>query len=169
MKLDTLEDLLIEQIHDLYSTEKQLTEALPEMANACYSAGLKEAFNEHYEVTKNQLNRLEEIYSKLGLPHGGEKSFATSGMVTQGKELISSEGNPVVKDAALIAAAQRVEHYEIAGYGSARTYAHELGYKEVEKLLQETLNEEASTDKKLTNLAEGGLFSSGINKQAPKE
>lgn len=168
MKLDTLEDLLVDQLHDLYSTEMQLTEALPKMAQASNSADLKRAFNEHWDVTRNQLNRLEEIYSKLGLTHGEERSFATKGLVDQGDEVIRMDGNPAVKDAALIATAQRVEHYEIAGYGSARTYAHELGYREIEKMLQTTLDEEGATDKKLTKLAEGGLFSGGINQEAPK-
>jgi len=168
MKLDTLEDLLVEQLKDLYSTETQLSEALPKMADASSSNDLKKAFNEHYETTKRQLNRLEEVYSKLGLIHGKEASEPVSDMVKMGEELIRSEGNPIVKDAALIAAAQRVEHYEMAGYGSARTFARELGYKDVENLLQQTLNEEGTTDKKLTALAEGGLFGTGLNKQAPK-
>jgi ferritin-like metal-binding protein YciE len=168
MKLDTLEDLLVEQLRDLYSTEQQLTGALPKMAEASYSTELKKAFNEHTDITRNQLGRLNQIYSKLGLSPGGEESPGTSGIVKQGEQLIATPGNPVVKDAALIAAAQRVEHYEIAGYGSARAYAHELGYKDVEKLLQETLDEEGVTDKKLTRIAEGGLFSGGINKETPR-
>ncbi len=169
MRLDTIEDLLVEQLHDLYSTEKQLTEALPKMAQASNSEELKKAFNEHYEVTRNQLNRLEDIHQKLGLPHDERTSEPIKGMVEESEKLIDTSGNPVVKDAALIAAAQRVEHYEIAGYGCAKTYAHELGYKDVEKLLQDTLNEEGATDKKLTQIAEGGFLSSGLNEQAPRK
>lgn len=169
MRLDTLEDLLVEQIQDLYSTEKQLTVALPKMVQAATSEALKNAFDEHLTVTQNQLNRLEQIYTKLGLTHGNEVSEGTSGIIRDGEKVISASGNPIVKDAALIAAAQRVEHYEMAGYGSARTYAKELGYSDVEKLLQDTLNEEGATDKKLTSLAEGGFFGSGgINKAAPR-
>ena len=168
MKLNTIEDLFVEQLHDLYATEKELTVALPKMAEKVSTADLKKAFNEHIELTQNQLNRLEDIYTKLGLVHGEEKSEAAKGLVKEGEELMKSEGNPFVKDAALIAAAQRIEHYEIAGYGCARTYAHELGYTDIEKMLQDTLDEEGATDKLLTKIAEGGLFSGGgINRDAP--
>ena len=169
MKLDTIEDLLVEQLHDLYSTEMQLREALPKMAEASNSAELKRVFNEHNDVTRNQLNRLEEIYGKLGLTHGGERGDAIRDMVKESETLMKASGNPVVKDAALIASAQRVGHYEIAGYGCARTYAHELGYKDVEKMLQETLDEEGAADKMLTQIAQGGFFSTGLNQGAPRE
>lgn len=166
MKLDTLEDLLVEQVQSLYSTEKQLTEALPKMAEASSSSDLKKAFTEHTEITKGQLNRLEEVYSKLGLVPEPMKNEQLSSLINKGEKVISMSGNAAVKDAALIAAAQSVEHYEIANYGSARAYARELGYKDVEKLLQQTLNEVGETDKKLSKIAEGGIFGSGINKAA---
>lgn len=168
MKLDTLEDLLVEQLEELYSTEKKLMNTIPRMADASQSADLKKAFNEHYELTCNQINRLDEVYSKLGLAHKEEAWSGTPGIIGYGEEVLSATGNPVVKDAALIAAAQRFEHYEMAGYGSARTFAHELGYTDVEVLLQKTLDEEGRTDSNLTRIAEGGMFSAGIDPDAPR-
>jgi ferritin-like metal-binding protein YciE len=168
MKLDTLEDLLVEQLEDLYTTEKELMNAIPRMADASQSLDLKKAFNEHFELTRNQIDRLDEVYSKLGLAHKETTRSGTSGIIRYGEEVLSASGNPVVKDAALIAAAQRVEHYEMAGYGSARSFAHELGYKDVEALLQKTLDEEGRTDSNLTRIAEGGMFSTGINRDTPR-
>jgi ferritin-like metal-binding protein YciE len=168
MKLDTLEDLLIEQLEDLYSTEQKLISAIPKMADASQSVDLKKAFNENYEQTRNQISRLDEVYSRLGLAHKESARSGISGVVMYGEEVLSATGNPVVKDAALIAAAQRVEHYEMAGYGSARTFAHELGYKDVEALLQKTLDEEGRADSNLTKIAEGGMFSTGLNSDAPR-
>ena len=168
MKLDTLEDLLVEQLEDLYATEKKLLSTIPKMANASQSPDLKNAFNENYELTRNQISRLDDVYNKLGLTHRDFLRFETSGVVKYGEEVATTTGNSVVKDAALIAAAQRVKHYEMAGYGSARTFAHELGYKDVENLLQKTLDEEGKTDRNFTKIAEGGMFSAGINPSAPK-
>ncbi len=168
MKLDTLEDLLVEQLEDLYSTEKELLNAVPKMAEASRSSELKNTFKEQHEEIKSQMNRLDEVYSKLGLTHKEYARTGVSGIVRYSDDVISAIGNPIVKDAALISAAQRIEHYEIAGYGSARTFAHELGYKDVEALLQKTLDEEKSDDKKLTKIAEGGMFTSGINEETPR-
>ena len=168
MKLDTLEDLLVEQLEDLYATEKKLLSTIPKMADASQSPDLKNAFNENYELTRTQISRLDDVYNKLGLTHREFLRFETSGIVKYGEEVATAAGNSVVKDAALIAAAQRVKHYEMAGYGSARTFAHELGYKDVESLLQKTLDEEGKTDSNFTKIAEGGLFSTGINPSAPK-
>lgn len=168
MKLDTMEDLLVEQLEDLYTTEKELIYAYPKLAQNSYSPDLKKTFEDQSASAKDQLHRLDEIYSRLGLSHKEYTRTGTSSIISKGEDILSAIGNPVVKDAALIAAAQRVEHYEMAGYGSARSFANELGYKDIAKLLQDALNEEHNADKRLSRLAEGGFLSSGINKDAPK-
>lgn len=162
MKLKTLKDLYIEELRDLYSAEKQILKALPKMAKAATSPQLKAAFTEHLEQTKGQVGRLETIFERLGKRPTGKTCKAMEGLVEEGEELIEEEPEPHVLDAGLISAAQRVEHYEIAGYGSVRTYARLLGETEAVGLLQETLDEEGTTDKKLTDLAE-----SLINVEAP--
>ncbi|MFP4014667.1 MAG: DUF892 family protein [Chitinispirillaceae bacterium] len=169
MKLDTIEDLLEEQLHDLYSAEKEYRDSIPKLSEQANSPELRKAFNEQYEEARNQLNRLEEIHQKLGLPHDERLNEPVHGMVEESEKLMNTEGNPVVKDAAFIAAAQRVDHYEMAGYGCARTYAHELGYRDVEKMLQDTLEEVGDADKKFTRIAEGGFFSKGLNQEAPRK
>jgi ferritin-like metal-binding protein YciE len=155
LKLDTLEDLYIEQLRDLYSTESQIIEALPEMEEAANSSELKNAFRQHLEQTRRQRERLETIFQRLQRDPEGETSNAMEGLIEDGQTIISSKGDPAVRDAGLIAAAQRVEHYEIASYGCARTFATRLGYSQDVQILQQTLNEEGETDKKLTRLAEG--------------
>ena len=154
MKLETLKDLYVMELRDLYNAEKQIIKALPKMAKAATSPELKAAFLEHLEQTKGQVVRLETIFEALGLKPRGKTCKAMEGLVEEGKELIAEEPVPTVLDAGLIAAAQRVEHYEMAGYGSVRTYARTLGETKAAKLLQETLDEEGETDKKLTLLAE---------------
>jgi ferritin-like metal-binding protein YciE len=166
MKFNSLQDLFVDQLQDLYDAEQQITQALPKMANAASSQELKEAFNMHLDQTRTQIQRLERIFSDLGMNPRGETCEAMRGIIKEGDQIINAQGDPNVKDAALITAAQRVEHYEIAGYGSVRTYAQELGYSQAADLLQKTLDEEGTTDKMLTKLAEGGLLSSGINQQA---
>jgi ferritin-like metal-binding protein YciE len=136
------------------------------MAQNARSTELTEAFNHHLNQTRNHVTRLEEIFSQLGTTGMGKECEAMKGLIKEGEDIINASGNPDVKDAALIAAAQRVEHYEIAGYGTVRTYAEELGYDEAATLLQTTLDEEGKANKKLTTLAEGGLLSSGINEKA---
>jgi ferritin-like metal-binding protein YciE len=155
MELATLKDLFVEELQDLYSAETQITEALPKMAEAANAAELKRAFEQHLKQTEGQIERLEKIFEKLGEEPGGKECKGMAGLIEEGEELISEKPDPEVLDAGLIAAAQRVEHYEIAGYGTARTYAEELGEKEFARLLQTTLDEEGETDKKLTKLAEG--------------
>ncbi|MFP4680080.1 MAG: DUF892 family protein [Chitinispirillaceae bacterium] len=169
MKLNTIEDLLEEQLHDLYSAEKQYYDTLPKLSEQADSAELRKAFYDQYEETENQLNRLEQIHKKLGLAHYERVSEPVRGMMEENERLMNSEGNSVVKDAAFIAAAQRLDHYEMAGYGCARTYAHELGYRDVERMLQTSLDEAGDDDKKFTKLAEGGFFSKGLNQEAPKK
>ena len=154
MKLNTLHDLFVGELKDLYSAETQLTKALPKMAKAAKSEELRNAFKEHLEETKNQIARLETVFKELEMTPKGKKCKAMAGLVEEGKEMMEMEGEDAVKDAALIAAAQRVEHYEIAGYGTVRTYAQLLGLDDIANLLQETLDEEAATDEKLTELAQ---------------
>ena len=154
-KMKTLEDFLMDELKDLYSAEKQLTKALPKMAKAAASEELKQAFEDHLKETEGQIARLDKI-SKLagGRALTGKKCVAMEGLVEEGKEVIEEDCTPEVRDVALIAAAQRVEHYEIAAYGCAKTYARLLGYREVEELLQASEDEEGAADKKLTELAE---------------
>jgi ferritin-like metal-binding protein YciE len=154
MSLDSLHDLYVDELKDLYNAENQLLKALPRMAKAAAAPELKAAFTEHLEVTRKQVERLDRIFEGLGVGPKGKKCKAMEGLVEEGKEVMEEEGEPSVIDAALIAAAQRVEHYEMAGYGCARTFANLLGYEDAAALLQETLEEEGEADKKLTELAE---------------
>jgi ferritin-like metal-binding protein YciE len=157
VKLNTLEDLLLLELNDLYDGEKRLCDALPQMAEAATSPALKQAFQAHLQETKRQVSRLEQIFVDLGRPASRETCDAMKGLIKEGSEIIDATGNPDVRDAALISAAQRVEHYEVAGYGSARTFAQHLGHSNVVRLLQLTLEEEKETDAKLTQLAEGSI------------
>lgn len=154
MALRTLEDLFVKELKDLYSAEKQILKALPKMAKAASSEKLREGFEEHREQTEGHVERLEKIFDSLGKPSRGVKCAAMEGILEEGKELLEEEADEAVLDAALIAAAQRVEHYEIAAYGTVRTLARMLGNSEAEELLQQTLDEEKQTDEKLTELAE---------------
>ena len=157
MELATLQDLYVHELKDLYSAEKQLIKALPKMAGAANNAKLSSGFREHLEQTKGHAERLEKILSGHKQSTRGAKCKGMEGIVAEGAEMIEEEADSEVKDAGLIAAAQRVEHYEIAGYGTARTYAELLGDKEGAKLLQTTLQEEEETDKKLTSLAKSSI------------
>lgn len=154
MPLDSLHDLYVDELKDLYNAENQLLKALPKMAKKATAPELKDAFTEHLEVTRKQVKRLEQIFTDLGVSPKGKKCNAMEGLVEEGKEVIEEDGDPAVIDAALIACAQRVEHYEMAGYGCVRTFANLLGYEQAEALLQETLDEEGEADKTLTELAE---------------
>jgi ferritin-like metal-binding protein YciE len=154
MKLESLHDLYMDELKDLYSAENQLLKALPKMAKAASAPELRTAFEDHLEETRGQVRRLEQIFKKLDASPKGKKCKAMEGLIEEGKEVMGEDAEPVVLDAALIAAAQRVEHYEMAGYGCVRTYARLLGHEEAANLLQDTLDEEAAADKKLTELAE---------------
>lgn len=165
-RLNSLHDLFIHELHDLYSAEQQITAALPKMASAASSEELRKAFEKHLKETRNHVSRLEEIFSMLNVSKEGHKCRGMEGLIKEGEEIMQMQGNATVKDAALIAAAQRVEHYEIAGYGTARTYAEEMDHNDVADLLQETLDEEGKTNKMLTKLAEGGMLKKGINQEA---
>ena len=154
MKIKTLHDLYVEQLHDLYSAETQLVEALPKMAKAATNVQLKTAFSEHLAQTKGHVQRLEQIFTKLGEDTKGPACKGMKGLISEGEEMIKNKGEPAAIDAGLIAAAQRVEHYEMAGYGCVRTYAKQLGETQSQTLLQQTLDEEGAADEKLTTLAE---------------
>jgi ferritin-like metal-binding protein YciE len=153
-QLSSLDGLLVEQLQDLYDAEQRLTQALPKMAAAAHNASLRSAFEEHLRQTKNQVTRLEHVFQALGQGAKSKTCEAMKGLIAEGDEMVNAKGDPDVKDAALIACAQRVEHYEIAGYGSARTFARRLGKPEAARLLQETLDEEAAADRRLTQIAE---------------
>jgi ferritin-like metal-binding protein YciE len=161
MKLESMQELYVDELKDLYNAENQLLKALPKMAKAASAPELRTAFEHHLEETRGQVARLDQIFKKLKASPKGKKCKAMEGLIEEGKEVIDQEGDSAVLDAALIAAAQRVEHYEMAGYGCVRTYARLLGYEDAADLLQETLDEEGAADKKLTDLAE-----SVINVQA---
>jgi ferritin-like metal-binding protein YciE len=152
--METLEDLLVEQLRDLYNAENQLVKALPKMAKAAATPALQQGFEEHLEQTRGHVNRLEQVFERLGQKARGKKCEAMIGLVEEGKEIIDEDAEPAVKDAGLIAAAQKVEHYEIATYGTVRTWAQRLGYDDAAQLLQQTLQEEEETDRKLTRIAE---------------
>ena len=152
---DTMEDLLVHQLKDLFDAENRLVEALPKMAEAAHSPDLKQAFQKHLGETKEHVRRLEQAFSILGQEASRESCPAMQGLVKEGSEMINAKGSPDVCDQALIAAAQRVEHYEMAGYGAARCIASRAGHEDVAKLLQLTLDEEGAADKKLTEIAGG--------------
>jgi len=154
MKLDSLHDLYIDELKDLYNAENQLLKALPKMAKAASAPELRKAFEHHLKETQGQVQRLEKIFKKLDASPKGKKCKAMEGLIEEGKDVMAEEMAPAVMDAALIAAAQRVEHYEMAGYGCVRTFARLLGYEDAADLLQKTLDEEGAADKKLTELAE---------------
>jgi ferritin-like metal-binding protein YciE len=166
MQFNSLTDVLVAELADLYSAEQQLVEALPKMAKAAHAGELRDAFEAHLDETRNHVIRLERAFEdlRIALPH--ETCEAMQGLLREGDEIIAATGDPASIDAALIGAAQRVEHYEMAGYGKARALAGELGLDQVAALLGETLDEEAKADKTLTKLASGGLIGSGINREA---
>ena len=153
MKMKTLNDLFMHEVKDLYSAEKQLTKALPKMAKAASSDDLRTAFESHLEETEKHISRLEWIMGQFDIPTRVPKCKAMEGLLEEGKEVLEEDMDEDVRDAALICAAQRVEHYEIAAYGCARTFAQLLGHNEVQETLQTTLDEEKATDEKLTEIA----------------
>jgi ferritin-like metal-binding protein YciE len=152
--METLHDLYVEELKDLYSAEKQLLRALPKMAKKASHDQLRTAFEEHLEITKEQVSRLETIFDDLERSPRGKKCRGMEGLIEEGQEMMAEDAEPDVMDAALISAAQKVEHYEIAGYGTARTMAEQLGLSKHSRLLQQTLDEEGEADKKLTQIAE---------------
>jgi ferritin-like metal-binding protein YciE len=154
MPLKSLQDLFEDELKDVYSAEKQLLKALPKMAKAATSDELRSGFDEHLEQTKGHVERIERVFELIDKPARAKKCKAMEGLIEEGSELMEEKAEPEVKDAALIAAAQKVEHYEIATYGTLVTWARQLGFEEAANLLQETLDEEKDTDMKLTQMAE---------------
>jgi ferritin-like metal-binding protein YciE len=169
MKLNTLTEALHSELADLYDAEQQLVSRLPQVAQAVQSSTLRKAVEEHLQETREQVVRLEKVFEMVGRRPERDECQAMQGLleeVEEVEEVIAASGDRQVKDAVLIGALQRVEHYEMAGYGTARAFAKQLDMDEVVDLLQESLDEESSADSKLTTLAEGGLFSTGVNTQA---
>jgi ferritin-like metal-binding protein YciE len=162
MSMETMDELLLDELKDLYSAEKQITKALPKMAKAAESPELKEAFESHLEETKGHVERLDQIFEMLGKTPRGKTCRGMQGLIEEGSEILEEADKGPVRDAALISAAQRVEHYEMAGYGSVREYAKMLGQKEIASLLEETLEEEKAADKKLN------MVSRKVNPQATR-
>ncbi|HSL45513.1 MAG TPA: ferritin-like domain-containing protein [Anaerolineales bacterium] len=153
-KMQTLDDLFVDLLKDLYSAEKQLVKALPKMAKNASSTDLQKAFQEHLKQTERQVERIDRIFVEMGGSPRGKKCVGMEGLVEEGNEIMKEDAEPEVMDAGLIAAAQKVEHYEIAGYGTARAWAQRLGYDKAARLLQETLDEESMANEKLTQIAE---------------
>src|ERR1051325_11142222 len=151
--MKTLEDLLAHELKDLFSAEKQITKALPKMIKACSNDDLRQALQNHLEETEHQISRLEDIMGQLDIPTRGAKCAGMEGLIEEGSQILEADMDDNVRDAAIIAACQRVEHYEMAGYGCARTFARQLGNEEAASLLQHSLDEEKNADVKLTQLA----------------
>jgi ferritin-like metal-binding protein YciE len=153
MKLENLQQLFLKELRDLYDAEDQITDALPKLIDAARNPQLKTALQEHLDVTRQQISRLDQIFNMLGEKATGETCKGMKGVIKEGDEIVSAGGDPSTVDAGIISAAQRVEHYEMAGYGTVRTYAQLLGQEQMARLLQQTLDEEEEADEKLTQIA----------------
>ena len=153
MELDNLQLLFLKELRDLYDAEKQITEALPKLIHAAHHVELKDALREHLDITKGQISRLDRIFLQLKEKPTGETCKGMKGLIKEGEEIVSSGGSPSTVDAGIISAAQRVEHYEMAGYGTVRAYAQLLGQNDIARLLQQTLEEEREADETLTEIA----------------
>jgi ferritin-like metal-binding protein YciE len=162
MSLESLDSLFLNELKDVYNAEKQILKALPRMAKAASANALRDAFTKHLRETEGHVRRLEQIFKSLDQAPRGKKCKGMEGLLEEGKEIMEEEGAPEVIDAALIAAAQRVEHYEMAAYGCLRTYAQLLGHEDAAELLQQTLGEEEAADEKLTELGEGGINQAAV-------
>ncbi|MDP1835667.1 MAG: ferritin-like domain-containing protein [Chlamydiales bacterium] len=166
MRTATFQGLFVDVLRDLYDAEHQTLKGLVQMIKHAHDPDLKEAFQNHHKETRNQIARLEHIFEDLDQDPEGMTCHGMEGLMEEAKEVLKQRGRSAIKDAALIIAAQKIEHYEMAAYGSARTIAAELDLDDIADLLQDSLNEEGGADKKLTKLAKGGLFSKGINEEA---
>jgi len=162
-KLESLDDLFVDELRDLYNAESQLVKALPKMAEAASSPDLRNALEEHLNQTKNQIDRLDKVFKSLDVPVRGKECVGMKGIIREGQEVLKGSAAPAVKDAGIITAAQKTEHYEIAGYGSACAFAERLGYGEQAKLLKQNLSEEKKADELLTKIAERH-----VNKEAKR-
>jgi ferritin-like metal-binding protein YciE len=156
-KMVSLHDLLIHEMSDLHDAETQITKALPKMQKGAASQRLQQAFEHHLEETKEQIQKLEQVFEQLGQEPEGKHCKGMEGLIAEGAEVLKMKGDAATKDAALIAAAQRVEHYEMAGYGTVRTYAKLLGHEHAARIFEQILEQEKHTDRQLTQLAEGGI------------
>ncbi len=162
-KLESLNDLFVDELRDLYNAENQLVKALPKMAQAAESKDLRNALEEHLTQTKNQIERLDKVFQSLDVPERGKECVGMKGIIQEGQEILKENASPSVKDAGIITAAQKTEHYEIATYGSVCTFAEQLGYDDEAKLLKQTLSEEKKADELLTKIAERH-----VNKEAKR-
>jgi ferritin-like metal-binding protein YciE len=153
-KMKSLQDLFVEQLRDMYYAEKQQVKSLNKMIKKASSEKLKKALEDHVSETESQVERLEQVFEKLELTARGKTCHAMDGIIDEAKEIMNEDAEPAVLDAGIIAAAQKAEHYEIASYGTLRSYAEKLGYSKITNLLQQTLDEEANTDKKLSKIAQ---------------
>ncbi len=168
MKIESMEDLFLEQVEDLYDAEKRLVKALPKMADATTSLTLRQAIQSHLMETEGHVSRLENVFRILGKDPKSHTCDAMKGLISEGEDVISDIDESPLRDAGLIAAANRVEHYEIAGYGSARTFAQVLGLTEAASLLEQTLQEEKKADQKLTQLAESMVNEEALRNPVPQ-
>jgi ferritin-like metal-binding protein YciE len=168
MGFNSLKDVLQEQLEDLHSAETQLIDALPKMVQAAHNDQLREAFEHHLDETRDHLKRVKEALGEIGVSSPTEVCMGMKGLITEGEEMIKMGGDPMSSDAALIAAAQRIEHYEIAAYGTARQLAGDCDFDGIRDLMEQTLDEESQADKLLTKIATGGMLKSGINQKAAR-
>ncbi|MFP4417494.1 MAG: ferritin-like domain-containing protein [Chitinispirillaceae bacterium] len=163
MALDTLQDLFLQEMNTIYDAEKRIAELLPGLADAASSSDLRRAFEEESEITRLQIQRLEEIYKRIGAQARNRESQGVIGLIREVRAIMQTPGDPAVKDAALIAITQRIEHYEVTCYASLRQYAHDLGYEDIIQMFDKTASEERDRDKSLAEIAEDGLFSGDYN------
>jgi ferritin-like metal-binding protein YciE len=166
MKTATFHGLFVDALRDLYDAEHQILRGLVQMIKAANDADLKEALQNHHEETRNQIERLETIFEDLDESPEGMRCRGIEGLLEEAKEALRGSRKSAIKDAAIIMAAQKIEHYEIAAYGSVRTFAKIMDLDDIADLLQDSLDEEGAADKKLTKLAKGGIFTTGINQEA---
>jgi ferritin-like metal-binding protein YciE len=164
--MTTFRELLVEQLSDIHNAETQITQALPKLVAAASDQDLKEAFSRHLEETRGQIERLKQVFAELGASPSGKQCEAMKGLLKEGEEAIQKGVTGTLKDALLIAGAQRVEHYEISAYGTAVAWAKQLDLDDIVDLLEESLDEESDADEKLTSIAEGGLLEAGVNEEA---
>lgn len=167
--IKSLHDLMVDEIKDIYHAEKQITRAMPKMVKTATSEKLRKAFEDHLKQTEVQIQRLEQIFEELEIPAKGKRCMGMEGIINEGKEMMEEVAEDAVMDAALISAAQKVEHYEIASYGTVRTYAEELGLKKVADLLQKTLDEEFKANELLTSIAEEDINYEAISHEGEEE
>jgi ferritin-like metal-binding protein YciE len=165
MALHSLEDLYVELLKDIYNAEHQITKALPQMSKKAASPELKTAFDSHLQQTQNQIERLERVFQRIQKSPRGKKCAGMEGLLQEGEEVLKEDMEPIVRDSALIAAAQKVEHYEVSAYGTAIAWARLLGDDEAVNLFKQTLNEESEADEKLTKIAEGGVNEAALLRQ----